>query len=160
MDWLVLRPSKGQWMINSVILGALFLACAFTTVIQGSTNEAFGWIMLVLLGPLSAWSIWFAFSKRTRPELRREGFMFFTPTATGAYRRSDVEIFAHGSMNRHDAVFFKFAPHYNGKKPPLHQLAGALSKGFEMALPDTSGLSAQALAELLTEWRARALEGG
>ena len=49
MEPLILRPGTGQWLINSVILGALFLACAFTTVIQGSTHEAIGWIMLVVL---------------------------------------------------------------------------------------------------------------
>lgn len=113
LDPLIIRLSKGQWLINSVSLGALFLACAFTTVIQGSTNQALGWILLVVLGALSGWSIWFAFSKRTRLELSREGFAFYTPTATGA-----------------------------------------LSKGLKLALPDTYVLHAQALAELISGWRA------
>ncbi len=149
MEPLILRPRKGQWVINSTILGALFLACAVTTAIQSSTHEALGWIMLDLLGALSTWSIWFAFSKRARLELTRDGFKFYTPTATGAYRWSGIEAIAHGTMNRRDAVFFKFAPHDNGKKPPLHQLAGALSKGFEVALP-----------ELVGDWHARALPRG
>ena len=157
---LILRPSKGQWLFTSVILFALFAACAFTTLVQGSTNELFGWVMLALLGALSAWSIWFAFSKRTRLELTRDGFTYYTPIASGAYRWSDIEAFAHGSMNRRETVFFKFAAHYNGKKPALHQLSGVLAQGYEMALPDTYGLTAQALAALLSEWRQRAVYGG
>lgn len=149
MEPLILRPSKGQRAINSAIPGAMFLACAFTTAIQGSTHKALGWIVLDLLGALSTWSIWFAFSKRTRPELTRNGFKFYTPTATGAYRWSGIEAFAHGTMNRRDAVFFKFGAHDNGKNPPLHPLAGALSKGFEIALPELPGA-----------WHARALPRG
>ena len=156
-DTLVLRPSRAQWLLNAGVLFAFFLGCGVIGLSTNIRGAWYLWALLILFGALALWSAVMAFSPRSRLELTRDGFTYYTPVAQGAYRWSDIDSFAHGTMNRRPTVFFKFAPGYTGKKPPLSSLSGVMSKGYEMYLPDTNGMTAEALARLLAEWQARSL---
>ena len=105
---------------------------------------------------LTVLALWQALSKKSSLlTLTREGFSFQTPLASHTYRWDDIDSFGYGTMNRRDAVYFKFASTYTGNKPLLAGASKYIAKGFEMYLPDTYGMPSLALARLMTDWHAR-----
>ena len=70
----------------------------------------------------------------------------------------DVAGFRAGRIGLNKMVLFSYAPSYT-RSAKARALASALT-GTEAALPDTYGYTAEALAALLNDWRARATRAG
>jgi hypothetical protein len=155
---MTLVASKAQQLIGALVMGAFFFLCGGLGLVQGQRDVPY-WLFVAFFGVLGAFFLWFALAAKSTLTLTREGFAFKTPISAHTYQWSDIETFGWGTMNRNPTVFFKFAAHYNGPKPPLSSLAGVMAQGFEMALPGTYGMSAEAMAALLLRWKERSHAG-
>lgn len=148
----ILRPSPFRMLgFSLACLG--FAAVGLLLIHDG---EWLGWPVVVFCGVGTL-----LFAAVTVPgachlRLTRDGFEIRTLWRTaGIYRWSDVERFRAGRVGLNKAVVFDFADSYGGQ-----ETARAIAKeigGAEGALPDSYGLSVEALAAIMNEYREAAL---
>jgi hypothetical protein len=81
------------------------------------------------------------------------GFLVCSAFRKSMYGWGDVARFRAIAVYRNQMVGFDFAPGYTGQRA-ARWVAGAMA-GAEAALPDTYGMSPQALADLMNDWRER-----
>jgi hypothetical protein len=86
-------------------------------------------------------------------QLTSKGFTMCSLFRKHTYSWSEIEGFATGKIGHTETVFFNFSPFYENQ----NTLRKTNKKvfGFEASLPDTYGMSAEKLADLMNEWKRR-----
>jgi hypothetical protein len=79
------------------------------------------------------------------------GFTVCSLFRTHATRWFEVEGFATARISGRRMVVYNYSRFHRGQ-PRLRRLASTIS-GYEAALPDTCGMKADSLAELMNQWR-------
>ncbi len=145
---LRVNPQTGTRNIR-ILLGLLVFGIFIAIMTKGFTKnmntgestgigvKVAGWLLLLALAAGIYWTRVFLNPKNNWLALSPDGFTFHSPSVHRQYAWTDIEAFAHGTMNRKPTVFFKFAETYTGKRPALSKFA---PQGFEMYLPDTYGM--------------------
>jgi hypothetical protein len=129
------------------------------------TGWQFAWLYLGGAALLFGFTAWVLPAPRMRLRLSPEGLAYGTLRRRYFFRWSDVAKFGVADFAGHRWVVFLLAPHYQGDKREralnrsLHdERVRAINRGFggfDRFLPDTYGMRAVALAELLESWRVR-----
>lgn len=152
----VLWPSRFKWL--------LVLAVSLTFVVVG---------LLALFGPRpvgpeDAWAMWLCVGffglgagasllqflpQSSFLRLHADGFTVRTLYREATYRWEDVDPFGVVAIRHNRMVGFNYVPHFDRAKR-LRRAVAALA-GFEGALPDTYGLKAEELADLMNEYKYR-----
>lgn len=151
---LLLRPRRAKWLL------LLVASLAFTVVggLMIRDGEAKGWFVAAVFGlsTLVAGGLLLPGSAYLR--LTPDGFEMRSLFRSSRTRWADVAGFRAGRIGLNKLVLFSYVPSYT-RSATARALASALT-GTEAALPDTYGYTAEALAELLDDWRARATRAG
>ncbi len=152
----VLRPGRLTWL--------LVLAISLAFVAVG---------LLALLGPRpveqeDAWAMWLCVGffglvagvallqflpQSSFLRLHADGFTVRTLYREANYRWEDVDTFGVMAIRHNKMVGFNYAPHFDQAKRLRRAVAGLA--GFEGALPDTYGMKAEELADLMNEYKYR-----
>jgi hypothetical protein len=143
---VVLRPSKGRE------LGLLAVSLGFVVLggFAAASGEAIGWAGLVFFGLCAVVAIVTLLPGAAYLRLEREGFVMCSLYRADRVRRWDeVTAFHVYSTPGGAQVGFDFAA---GAEPPGSGIARTLA-GVDGGLPNTYGLKAEELAELLNLWR-------
>jgi hypothetical protein len=136
--------------LGLVVLSAGFVVMGGFLVTEGQT---FGWLCMAFFGLGVLVGLVSLVPGASYLELRRDGFEFRTLHRKWFQRWSDVEAFFPQRIATQDMVCWNFAPGYAGQ--PRGRKVSAGLTGVEAGLPDTYGMSAHALAELMNQWRIR-----
>jgi hypothetical protein len=86
-------------------------------------------------------------------QLTPEGFTMCSLFRSHSYSWSEIEDFAVGKMANTETVVFNHSPFY--KNQNTLRKTNKKFFGFEAGLPDTYGMSAEKLADLMNEWKRR-----
>jgi hypothetical protein len=148
---LILRPSRWKHML--VAATCLLFACIGVLMIRD--GRVMGWAVAGVFAVGLLVSLVQLLPSSSYLRLTSEGFGVRNLFRSHRYRWSDVTAFGVGRIAGNKMVVFDFAEGYTGQRAG-RALATAIS-GVEGALPDTYGRSAEALAELLNDWREEAL---
>ncbi len=150
---VVLLPERRRWQII-LAFNLLFVFAGFLMMLQGQRLGLYVVIGFALIAFIPAM---IALPGAAKLAIDRDGFV-----ATSLYRGrhtrwSDVSEFQVAQMARggHRIVVYDDATITDGS----HLMAGSRIAGRNAALPDTYGLGAEQLAQVLNHWRTRALEG-
>lgn len=144
-----LRPSRKRTVVL-LLVSTLFLLAGVGMIRDGKPTGYFVAGVFALC--------WVAFALQLHPKasylhLAPEGFTFCSLFRAHTVRWDDVREFGVVSISFNRMVTWNFTPEYRATKPG-RALSKSLS-GYEAALPDTYGLKAQELAELMEELRRR-----
>jgi hypothetical protein len=150
---MTLYPSRKAW------LPVLLISIAFTAV--GIWNipegEGMAWAASIFFGLGTVVSgLIVCFPKMTSLRLTDEGFIIQSLFRGQLVRWDDVSFFGVTSVGGPAMVGFSFVVSYAGQKFG-RQLARDLC-GYDGALPDTYGMTADNLADLLNTWKKRTAE--
>ena len=152
-ETLTLRPSKGKWIFVATTLAAL--AGLFAVVYPSAADDASRWFLagcaaLSLVGAVFATR---ALTGAAYLRLTREGFEARNLTGT-TKRRFWIEVEGFSPVNFRGTSVVMFRRAAAGRAEPS-ALDGVQRRilGGEENLPDTYGLPAEALADLMNEWR-------
>lgn len=155
---LLLRPSK-IGTLGLLLVCSLFVAIG---VWMGSRNELMGWFVASFFGlGIIVAAVQFL-PNASYLLLTADGFEIRTLYRTSFRFWNEVEYFStvtvkHNGMAVKSMVAITFAEHYD-KAKMMRGISRAIA-GCEGALPDTYGMKAEQLAELLNEWKNRFSEG-
>jgi len=147
MQPITLYPSrKKQLLLLAVALA--FVVASLVMVVHG---DKIGWFPLVFFGLCAI--VFFITLLPTAAYLRLEedGFTFVSLFKKSKIRWADVECFYPGRVGRNRMVLFDFITQ---RKSRMQQVSVAIC-GHDGGLPDTYGMSTEALAELLNHWEQR-----
>ncbi|MFW6286686.1 MAG: hypothetical protein ACOC29_01970 [Candidatus Sumerlaeota bacterium] len=152
-DEMVLEPSR----VGSVIGLAIFLAIALTSFVWVINGHGYAWFLMGigLVGAL----LYFAMllPRRQYLKLDREGFICKTLFHEIRVQWKDVEAIGVTRLEGSLVVGFDLYD-YAPFKEEARRLLG-YTNDYAYALPSNYSHSARDLAAILTEWRARAVEG-
>ncbi len=146
---VMLRPSRRKWLL--VLLGGAIFTAGGIWMVQDSADG--GWFVLTFFGLVTIAAAVMLLPGAGGLTLDAEGFgwtSLFRPHRT---RWQDASDFAAARMYQTQGVFYEDAAY---KSTGLGQISRSIA-GRSAGLPDTYGLSASSLADLMTRWRARAL---
>jgi hypothetical protein len=143
-----LRPRRAK------ILGLLTVTGLLAAAGVGMIAEGLwlGWLIAPVFGLGVLVSVLLLLPNSAYLEIRPGGFTVCSLFRKHSYRWSDVESFETGFIGINKMVVFNYSARCQGATWP-RKLAVAIS-GFEGALPDSYGMRAEALAELLNQHRA------
>jgi hypothetical protein len=150
-DTLLLRPRRLKWLL------ILAVSVAFT-IAGGSMirdGQAKGWFVISVFALSTLISIGLLLPGRAYLRITPEGFEMRSLFRSLQLRWTDVAGFRAGRIGLNKMVLFNYAASYT-RSPKARALATALT-GTEAALPDTYGYTADDLAALLNDRRARAV---
>jgi hypothetical protein len=143
---VVLRPSKRK----ELALLAVSLGFAVLGAFAAASGEAIGWAALVFFGLCAVVAVVTLLPGASYLRLEPEGFVMCSLYRADRLRRWDEVTGFHVYSTPGGAqVGFDFSP---GARPPGSGLARGLA-GVDGGLPNTYGLKAEELAELLSLWR-------
>jgi hypothetical protein len=147
MNETILRPSRRKVAVYASI-SLLFVVVGFLT--RGEEGW-FAWSGIVFFG-----LCFLVFVANLVPgcsllRLSAEGFEMRSLFRSHSYRWQDIELFGVGRVGLRRMVMFNFAASF--RSHAKGRAVAASLTGWQGALPDTYGLSAEALAELLNERR-------
>lgn len=148
-ETLLLRPSLAKRLVR-------LASCALFTFIGAMMirdGEAWGWLVLGFFGLAAALFLALLLPGAEYLRLTAEGFEVRSLWRSHRQRWDDVAVFHAGRIARNAMVLIDYAPTY-ARQRSARRLAAGIA-GAEGALPDTYGHSAEALAELLNDWRRR-----
>ncbi len=145
---VVLRPGRLKW----AGIGVFCLLFTVAGVWLGSTGDKIGWGCAVLFGLGFLVSAASLLPGATYLRLTDEGFTMCSMYRSHTYRWQDVSGFTVGRVFTNKMVLFNFEPTYQ-RTPGLRSINVDLV-GYEGGLPDSYGLSHEALAELLNQFKA------
>lgn len=148
-ETLLLRPTLAKRLVRLASCG-LFTVIG---VLMVREREAWGWLVLSFFGLGTALFTLLLLPGSEYLRLTAEGFELRSLWRTHRQRWSDIAAFYAGRIARNAMVLIDYAPAYTGQRRARRFATGLA--GTEGALPDTYGYSAEALAELLNEWRRR-----
>jgi hypothetical protein len=144
----VLYPSRGK------LLRLLAMTAGFTAlgVWLGLSGKGMGWVTAACFGLGVV-----VFAVQLLPgsaylKLGPDGFVTCTMFRAHSRRWSDVDRFEAGRIGLNRMVVFDFAPGY-ARSAAAREAAAGLT-GWEGALPDTYGMPAEELAELMNRYKA------
>lgn len=144
---VVLRPSPWKWLgVGAVCL--LFMIGGAWMVRQG---EWIGWLCLAFFGAGLLVSAISLLSNANYLRLDSDGFTMCSLYRAHTYRWADVTGFGVGRILTNKMVMFNFDPTYE-RTPGLRSFNVNLV-GYEAGLPDSYGLTHEALADLLNEYK-------
>ncbi len=147
---LLLRPRRAKWLL--LLIASLALTVAGIWMIRG--GETKGWFVVAVFALSTLMSGAMLLPGSAYLRLTPDGFEMRSLYRHSRTRWVDVTWFRTGRIGLNKMVLFDYAPSYT-RSARARALASALT-GTEAALPDTYGHSAEALATLLNDWRARA----
>lgn len=129
-------------------MAAICLAFAAIGLLMARDGQAMGWVCLLFFGAGGLVLAASAVPGASHLRLTRDGFRTRTLWRDGVgYRWADIERFRVGVIRHNRMVMFDFSGTYH-KQETARKLARAIG-GAEGALPDTYGLGAQGLADLM-----------
>ena len=144
---LLLRPSMRKWTLL-VGVGLAFTVIGVWMIWDG---EGEGWFVALFFGACLAVGLLNFVPGSAYLRLTKDGFRARSLWRRFEYRWSDVEDFRVFNVSGNALVVF------NVTSPTKRSLVESLSKnlsGGHAGLPDTYGLKAQALADLMNQWKA------
>ncbi len=147
---LVLRSSgtKRLWL---GLMSAGFVAVGLWMVRSGNPQGwlVFGFFALCLM----VFCVWMLFPNANYLRLTQDGFEMRAMFRSHFYRWRDVAAFEPVRIYGGKYVSIIFAPTYLAA--PIGRDVSAALTGIQGMLPDTYGMTAEALADLLNDWRVR-----
>jgi hypothetical protein len=146
---LVLRFGLSHWW-KILAFGALLVLCGGSDLLEGRPS---GWLWLAGVAALFGVYVWAVTAPRTRLHLSAAGFAYGTMRRRYFFRWADVTQFWTTDFAARRWVVFAFVPGYSGDERVRR--INQKFRGFDRFLPDTYGLRAAALADLMEEWRLR-----
>ena len=153
-DEVILRPRKSRALLYLML-------CAIFTVIgilMIADNKLMGWfvgptfglgvvVFILLMLPNSSYLL-----------LKEDGFTVCSLYRTSSLKWSDIEGFEVTTIIGPKIVGFNFSSTYN-RQQKVRKISKNMA-GYEGALPDTYGISAKELAELLNNWKVGIRQSG
>jgi hypothetical protein len=155
----VLRPSRLKWLLvlgislTFVVGGLLAL---FWPGRAGAPQREGAWVMWLCVGFFGLGVVVCLLQFLPRSSFLRldgEGFTIRTLYRERTYRWEDVDTFGVTVVSFNKMVGFNFAPHFD-RAARLRRVNKAIAF-FEGALPDTYGMKAEDLADLMNEYKCR-----
>jgi hypothetical protein len=155
----VLRPGRVTWLLvlgislTFVVGGLLAL---FWPRQPGAPEKEGAWIMWACVGFFGLCAVVALLQFLPQSSCLRlgaEGFTIRTLYREQTYRWEDVDTFGVTRVRLNKMVGFNFAPHFQ-RAARLRRVSAALV-GFEGALPDTYGMKAEELADLMNQYKYR-----
>lgn len=148
----VFRPSRTRW--------AVILSIAIVFTLAGAVlfprEEVLRWFIVLFFGLMVFISALQFVPGANYLELRRDGFTFSSLFRKKSFFWSDVEQFGTYRMANSGSEYVGFNLSQNYRKNlTFGEKISITMVGWEAGLPDTYGMKAQKLAELMEEWRAR-----
>jgi hypothetical protein len=153
-DEVILRPRKSSALLY------LMLCAAFTAggIWMIANDKPAGWsvssffglgvvVFIVNLPPSSSYLL-----------LKKEGFTVCSLYRKSSFKWSDIEEFVVGYLIGPKMVVFNFSLTYDRQQKS--RIISKAIAGYEGALPDTYGMSAKELAELLNNWKVGIRQSG
>lgn len=144
-----LTPSPWRHLLLVVLSGAFVVMGGFLV----SRGQPFGWLCIAFFGLGVLLGLATLVPGASYLELREDGFEFRSIYRKWFQRWSDIEEFFPQRIATNDMVCWNYTPGYDAQARGRKLSAGLT--GVEAALPDTYGLSAPELAELMNQWRVR-----
>jgi hypothetical protein len=148
---VMLTPSRRKWILI-LLISAGFTAIGIWMVARGDTT---GWFPLAFFGLCTVAGVIALLPGAGGLRLDRDGFAVTSLFRSHTYRWHDTSGFAVTRISGNKMVVFDDV---NAAGRAIASVNVGLV-GRNAGLPDTYGLGADALAELLTFWRARAVTG-
>lgn len=142
------RPSK---FVILLLASAAFVAMGIFLVAQG--KPLIGWLNIVFFGLGVAVAIISLLPGSNHLQLGDEGLEVCSLYRRWSVRWGDVQEFFPAVVSRREMVCWNYAPGYSGQR--AGRVVASQLTGVEAALPDTYGMTAAGLADLLNEWRTR-----
>jgi hypothetical protein len=145
---IVLRPKRSQFLVLATICLAFVLIGAWGI----ARGEQAGWFCCGFFGlgiPVALISM---LPNASSLELNSEGFTVRSLFRSGTTRWEDVSDFGVGRIGPNAMVMFNFVDTYR-RAGPIRWVNAALT-GYEAALPDSYGLRADELADVMNGYRA------
>jgi len=146
-DIIILRPSRWKWLG----IGLLSLAFVVAGVFLISVGKPVGWLSVIFFGFGCVVSILYLLPNASYLRITPEGFTICTMYKQDTFNWADVTEFGVGRVVN-KMVMFNFEPSYQ-RSTRLRNVNAKLT-GFEAGLPDSYGLSHEALAGLLNQYKA------
>ncbi len=145
---LVLRPRRWRYLVYLAV-GLAFTVIGGFMIAEGLWH---GWLVAVCFGSASL-----IFSSLLLPgaaflRLGEKGFTMCSLYRRHSFKWTEVGPFVPGRVGGQAMVLFDLLD--PGRRPRLRALSRGLF-GAEAGLPDTYGMSAAALADLMNDWRER-----
>ncbi len=147
---LVLRPSRGR-RVGLAIGSVVFVAEGIFVVGQG--HPLVGWAGILFFGMGGVVLGLSLLPGSAYLKLDPAGFTICTLFGAYSYRWYEIESFEVGRLATRKSVFFNYSKLHRGRET-LRKINSQIV-GFEGALPDTYGMSAEKLAAILNDWRQR-----
>ena len=147
---LVLRPRIRKTVMLCLVSG-LFFAGGVWMVRDG---EPKGWFVAIFFGAAMLISMLLLVPGANSLTLTASGFKIKSLFRSHFIAWEDIRSFQLGDLAGHETVFFNFSAQHRHNRN-AKQLSRWLS-GSEAALPDTYGLTAEALLETLEAWKKKA----
>ena len=145
---LKLKPSP--WRMLFLLLLSSCLA-VFGVFLAFNHDAVMGWFFVGLFGLVAIQSIRNLLPGSNYLEIRPDGMEIRSNYKTWFVPWIDVKEFFPAYVKQRSSVCWNYA-----SSPPEQRLARRITAniaGFEAALPDTYGMSTQALCNLLNDWR-------
>ena len=148
-EW-TLYPSRKKW---ALVLLISLLFCAATPLVM-ERNPFIAWLGLLFFGICGVISLVLVLVPgASYLRLTGEGFVVRALFRTRMIRWQDVSHFGVTTISMNVMVGYNFSRSYVGQE--LGRKLSADVSGWEAALPDTSGMDAQELADLMNQWKRR-----
>lgn len=143
---ITLRPSPARW------LGTLAICAVFVVIgyLYRPANPIIGWLVMIFFGLGVLVSLINLYPGSIYLRLTSEGFTTATLARREFYPWSEVARFTPIKIGVNTMVGFSYVN--SAAAPPVRRPRLRLN-GVEQVLPDTYGLSAEALADLLNQVR-------
>lgn len=145
---LVLRPKRAK--MAGLGLGTLLFVLTGLWMVRD--GDAFGWLIVGFFGLCLLVFLALLLPGAAYLALDSEGFTMCSLFRAHTLRWADVTGFGIGRVLTNKMVMFNFVDSYR-PTPGLRTLNSNLV-GFEAALPDSYGLSHEALAQLMNQYKA------
>ena len=143
----ILKPSP----FKTIILLLVSLGFVSLTPIVMNKNPTMAWVNAIFFGLCAIVLIIQLFPKTSHLKLTEEGFEVKSLFKSHFTKWSDVEFFGVGYLGNTKAVMFNYSENHTKQKLGK-QIASAMT-GAEGGLPNTYGMKAKELAELMNEWK-------
>jgi hypothetical protein len=153
-DGVILRTRKSWAFLCAMFLGILPMLVVLMTVVltPGWVITPLHWVLILLFGILAVLFIAQMLPNSSYLLLKEDGFTLCSLYRKWGLNWSDIEEFRVGVLAETDVVAFNFSSTYN-RRQKVRKITKSMN-GFEMALTDTYGMSAEELARLMNNWKA------
>lgn len=153
---LVLRPSKKKF-VGLLMISAGFVVTGLWLLQNGDISPTLGWVCVAFFGLGTVVGVATLLPGAAYLRLEPEGFTMCSLYRSAFYRWSDVSEFVVGRVGMQSMVMFEYSSQRTDAAT-LRAVNAALF-GHQAALPDTYGMTHEALVDLLNRQRASALAG-